>query len=123
MTFLALWMQKISSGFRIQVKMRLAAQAARTPYFVPENIKADILFRNMKKVVIILLLFWMSMAAWMVIPCWDLIEQLVGDLVEEDDEDKPEEIVQISDNTWRIQGCTLLDDVEEALDIVPDRRV
>ena len=40
---------------------------------------------------------------------------MVGDLIEEDDEDRPEEIEQISEDTWRIQGCTPLDDVEEEL--------
>ena len=47
----------------------------------------------------------------------DLIEQLVGDLTEEDEEEKPDEIQQISDNVWNIQGVTPLDDVEEALHI------
>lgn len=107
--------------FRLQdsSKDEIMAQAVRTPYFVPENIKADILFRNMKKsgnYFAVVLDEYGGMDG--IITLRDLIEQLVGDLVEEDDEDKPEEIVQISDNTWRIQGCTLLDDVEEALDIV-----
>lgn len=107
--------------FRLQdcSKDEIMAQAVRAPYFVPENIKADILFRNMKKsgnYFAVVLDEYGGMNG--IITLRDLIEQLVGDLVEEDDEDKPEEIVQISENTWRIQGCTLLDDVEEALAVV-----
>lgn len=106
--------------FRLQElgKDEIMSQAVRTPYFVPENIKADILFRNMKKsgnYFAVVLDEYGGMDG--IITLRDLIEQLVGDLTEEDDEDKPEEIVQIAENTWRIQGCTFLDDVEEALKI------
>lgn len=34
----------------------------------------------------------------------DLIEQLVGTLTEEDEEDRPEEIEKISEELWRIQA-------------------
>ena len=47
----------------------------------------------------------------------DLIEQLVGTLTEEDEEDRPEDIQKISDELWRIQGSTPLDDVSEALGV------
>lgn len=47
----------------------------------------------------------------------DLIEQLVGTLTEEDEEDRPEEIEKISEELWRIQGSTPLDDVSEALGV------
>ena len=83
---------------------------------MPESIKADILFRNMKKsgnYFAVVLDEYGGMDG--IITLRDLIEQLVGDLIEEDDEDRPEEIEQISEDTWRIQGCTPLDDVEEEL--------
>ena len=48
----------------------------------------------------------------------DLIEQLVGTLTEEDEEDRPEEIQKISDELWRIQGSASLDDVSEALGVM-----
>ena len=41
----------------------------------------------------------------------------MGDLTDEDEEEKPEEIRQVSENVWNIQGVTPLDDVEEALNI------
>ena len=47
----------------------------------------------------------------------DLIEQLVGTLTEEDEEDRTEEIQKISEELWRIQGSTPLDDVSKALGV------
>lgn len=104
--------------FRLQNlgKDEIMEQAIRQAYYVPESIKADILFRNMKKsgnYFAVVLDEYGGMDG--IITLRDLIEQLVGDLIEEDDEDRPEEIEQISEDTWRIQGCTSLDDVEEEL--------
>lgn len=104
--------------FRLQNlgKDGIMEQAIRQAYYVPESIKADILFRNMKKsgnYFAVVLDEYGGMDG--IITLRDLIEQLVGDLIEEDDEDRPEEIEQISEDTWRIQGCTPLDDVEEEL--------
>lgn len=104
--------------FRLQNlgKDGIMEQAIRQVYYVPESIKADILFRNMKKsgnYFAVVLDEYGGMDG--IITLRDLIEQLVGDLIEEDDEDRPEEIEQISEDTWRIQGCTPLDDVEEEL--------
>ena len=47
----------------------------------------------------------------------DLIEQLVGDLNEEEDGIPVEDIVKLTDNSWKIQGLTSLDDVQEALGV------
>ena len=51
----------------------------------------------------------------------DIVEELVGDLETEDEEERPEEIRQISENCWRIQGSAPLDEVEDALKIVLPR--
>ena len=51
----------------------------------------------------------------------DLVEELVGDLETEDEEERPEEIRQISENCWRIQGSAPLDEVEDALKLVLPR--
>ena len=47
----------------------------------------------------------------------DLIEELVGDLSEEQEADRQQEIEQVSDDTWKILGTTQLDDVADALDV------
>lgn len=106
--------------FRLQDlgKDEIMKQAIRQAYYVPESIKADILFRNMKKsgnYFAVVLDEYGGMDG--IITLRDLIEQLVGDLIEEDDEERPEEIEQISGDTWRIQGCTPLDDVEKELHV------
>lgn len=50
--------------FRLMEKNREAvmAQAVEKPYFVPEIMKADVLFRNMKQEEKRLLWYWMNMA-------------------------------------------------------------
>ena len=96
----------------------IMAQAIRPAYFVPENLKAALLLRNMKKsgnYFAVVLDEYGGMNG--IITLRDLIEQLVGDLTDEDEEEKPEEIRQVSENVWNIQGVTPLDDVEEALNI------
>ena len=45
----------------------------------------------------------------------------MGDLETEDEEERPEEIRQISENCWRIQGSAPLDEVEDALKLVLPR--
>ncbi len=96
----------------------LLEQAVRPAQFVPENLKADMLFRNMKKsgnYFAVVLDEYGGMNG--IVTLRDLIEQLVGDLAEEDEEEKPEEIEKISDHVWKIQGVTPIDDVEEALGV------
>ncbi len=90
-------------------KDEIMAQAIRPAYFVPENLKAALLFRNMKKsrnYFAVVLDEYGGINR--IITLRDLIEQLVGDLTEEDEEEKPDEIQQISDNVWNIQGVTPL---------------
>ena len=87
-------------------------------YYVPGTIKADVLLQNMKKTghyFAVVLDEYGGMDG--VVTLKDLIEQLLGDLVEEDEAARPEEIVRISENTWKIQGTASLDDVAEELDI------
>ena len=96
----------------------IMAKAIRPAYFVPESIKADILFRNMKKsgnYFAVVLDEYGGMDG--IITLRDLLEQLVGDLVEEDDEKRPEDIEQVGEKIWRIQGSTPLDDVVDELGV------
>lgn len=52
-----------------------------------------------------------------VISIRDILEQLVGDLSDEFDEDDEPTIVKIRPNRWLVDGQTHVDKVEEALDI------
>ncbi|HIV25770.1 MAG TPA: HlyC/CorC family transporter [Candidatus Scatomonas pullistercoris] len=99
-------------------KDEILAQAVKRPYFVPEYIKADVLFANMKKsgnYFAVVLDEYGGMDG--IITLRDLIEQLVGTLTEEDEEDRTEEIEKVSEDLWRIQGSTPMDDVSEALGV------
>ena len=83
-------------------------------YFVPDSIRADTLFRNMKaqkKFFAVVLDEYGGVAG--VVTMQDLLEQLVGDF----DTVVPmdEEITQMGPSMWRIGGSASLDDVAEAL--------
>ena len=92
--------------------------AVDDPYFVPENMKANILFAHMKKVRIyfaVVLDEYGGMSG--IVTLHDLVEALVGELEEEEMPAKPEDIKKIKEDVWRIQGCAQLDEVSEALGV------
>ncbi len=92
--------------------------AVDTPYFVPENMRANVLFANMKQTRIyfaIVLDEYGGMSG--IVTLHDLVEALVGELEEEEMPAKPEDIQRIAESIWRIQGCAQLDEVSEALDV------
>ena len=107
--------------FRLEDKTRESVTAlVRPPYFVPRSIKADVLFRNMKKErhgMAVVLDEYGGMDG--IVTINDLIEQLVGDLGEETAEAEAREphIEQQSDNTWVLIGNVALEDIEQALDV------
>lgn len=89
--------------------------AVRPAYFVPESIKADVLFRNMKKErnpLAVVLDEYGGMVG--IVTLSDLVEELVGDLVDDDfEEETAEGIEQLNENTWRLTGNMTLKDMEE----------
>ena len=106
--------------FRLDTNSRENAMkyAVKVPFFVPETIKADVLFRKMKKTrntMAIVLDEYGGMVG--IITLNDLVEQLVGDLGEETLEEQMEEphVEQISENTWAVIGNVELNDIEQAL--------
>ncbi len=103
-----------------KTKENILAVAVRPAYFVPATLKADVLFRNMKKT-------HNSMAVVMdehggtvgIVTLHDLIEELVGDLNNDTavvTESDPY-IEKAGDNTWKLYGNVPLEDLEEALGI------
>lgn len=106
--------------FRIEDKTRekVMEYAVRPAYFVPDTVKADTLFRNMKKghhVLAVVLDEYGGMSG--IITISDLVEQLVGDLGDDVDEIEIEQIKQLDENTWEIQGAALLEDIVDQLGI------
>lgn len=87
-------------------------------YFVPETVQADQLFRNMqmKKVhMAVVIDEYGGMSG--IVTMEDLLEEIVGNIYDEFDPQAEAEIVKLSEDTWRISGAALLEDVAEALDI------
>ncbi len=104
--------------FRLEDKSRenVMENAVKSAYFVPESIKADVLFRNMKKTgnsLAVVLDEYGGMVG--IVTLNDLIEQLVGDLSDEEEnqaEDAPG-ITQNGEDTWLIRGNVRLSEIEE----------
>ena len=95
------------------------AKASEKPYFVPENMKADVLFTNMKETrnyfAIVVDEYGGTSG---VITIHDLLELLVGDMGDKEDE-VVEEIVCLNEeeNRWKILGSASLEKVAEQLGI------
>ena len=92
-------------------------QAIHPAYFVPETIKADLLFRNMKKTrntMAVVMDEYGGMVG--IITIYDLIEELVGDLGDEpDDPGDPEPYIEELDSgLWKLVGNVPLKDIHEA---------
>ena len=108
--------------FRLEDKTRetVMAEAVHPAMFVPETVKADVLFRNMKKErssLAVVLDEYSGMVG--IITMNDLMEELVGDLVDDNPSTEAGEpkIEKISEHTFSITGNVDLADIEEALDI------
>lgn len=91
--------------------------AVDSAYFVPDTVKADTLFRNMKRegqTLAVVLDEYGGMAG--IITINDLVEQLVGDLGDDRDEDALL-IEELNEGMWKIHGSALLVDVSERVGI------
>lgn len=105
--------------FRLEDMSResVMEHAVSPAYFVPDTVKADVLFRNMKKerhTLAVVLDEYGGMSG--IVTINDLVEQLVGDLVDEQSEETPL-IETIDDKTWKICGTALLEDVSEVVGV------
>lgn len=104
--------------FRLEDKSRenIMEQAVSPAYFVPEKIKADILFQNMKKErsrFAIVLDEYGGVTG--IITINDLVEQLVGDLIDEYQENVEDSIVLREDGSWMVSGSASLEEISIAM--------
>jgi len=90
-------------------------QAVQPPRFVPESIKADDLFLDMKRSrnhFAVVMDEYGGMCG--IVTMNDLIEVIVGDIDEEEDGEE-QIITSVSEGVWRTHGSVTLEDISEAI--------
>ena len=104
---------------REQGKEVVVRDAVKAPFYVPEGIHADVLFRQMqtgRNHFAVVLDEYGGMFG--IVTMNDLLEQLVGDLTDnEDQEEEVPMIVKTGEDTWDVQGICSLDDAAEEIGI------
>ena len=90
----------------------------RPVFFVPESVKADVLFRDMQqqKVHMAIVVDEYGGTSGLV-TMEDLLEQLVGEIYDEFDQEEEQEITALGDDRWRISGAAALEEIAEALEL------
>jgi putative hemolysin len=106
--------------FRLDGKSRaeVLKNACFPPLFIPESVKTDVLFRNMKKNrnhFAVVLDEYGSMSG--IVTMNDLLEELVGDFLKGDGEAERPFIEKKAHNVYCIRGAAPIDKVVEALKI------
>ena len=93
-------------------------QLLREAYFVPESARADVLFRDMQHRKIHLAIVVDEYGGTSgVVSMEDLLEEIVGNIYDEFDPLEEDEIVQLGDNLWRVNGSAPLETLQEKLGI------
>ncbi len=90
---------------------------ARKPYFIPENLKIDDLLREMRKkrlhIAIVVDEYGGTSG---LVTMEDIIEEIVGEIEDEYDTEPPP-IIEISADTYMVEGTVTISDLNEQLDI------
>jgi len=114
----------IKDYFRLEDKSRESVmnEAVKSAYYVPETVRTDVLFQNMKKTrnhFAVVFDEYGGMSG--VITMNDLLEQIVGNFDDDYINPEPPAIEKIGDKTWKIKGYAYLEDVSKELGIsLPD---
>ena len=106
---------------RLEDKSRenVMATVVTPAYFVPEAVKADVLFKNMrehKESLAVVLDEYGGLYG--IVTMTDLVECLVGEFTQpDDDKEEIESIEVLEDGSWRIAGSASISEVEEAIGV------
>lgn len=114
----------VKDYFRLKDRSRenIMNKAIKSAYYVPETVRTDILFQNMKRSrnhYAVVFDEYGGMSG--IITMNDLLEQIVGNLEDDYLNPLPTQIEKIDASTWKIKGSALLSDVSKHLGIsLPD---
>ncbi len=114
----------VKDYFRIKDKSRenVMKKAIKSAYYVPETVRTDVLFQNMKKSrnhFAVVFDEYGGMSC--VITMNDLLEQIVGNIDDDYLNPEPPSIEKIDEDSWKIKGSAYLEDVSRELNIsLPD---
>jgi putative hemolysin len=90
----------------------------REAVFVPETVKTDALFRDMQKKKTHLAIVVDEYGGTSgLVTMEDLLEEIVGNIYDEFDPKETQDIVQLDENRWRVEGSVALDTLARALDV------
>lgn len=93
-------------------------KAMDQPFFISQNMKADVLLKEMKiKKVYFAVLLDEYGGMTGIVTLHDIIETLLGEIQEDDDIEEPDPIQKIDSDQFRIYGQADIEDVEKALGI------
>ncbi|WMJ77929.1 MULTISPECIES: hemolysin family protein [unclassified Sedimentibacter] len=114
----------VKDYFRLADKSRenVMDKAVKAAYYVPETVRTDVLFQNMKKTrnhFAVVFDEYGGMSG--VITMNDLLEQIVGNFDDDYLNPEPPSIEKLDNDTWKIKGSAYLEDVSKQLGIrLPD---
>ncbi|NLD59419.1 MAG: HlyC/CorC family transporter [Clostridiales bacterium] len=90
----------------------------RPAYFVPETLRADVLFSEMQKrkqhMAIVVDEYGGTSG---LVTMEDLLEEIVGNIYDEFDPQAHEDVIPLGENRWRVNGSTDLDALGEAVGV------
>lgn len=113
------------SFLRLEDRSRenVMANAVSPAYFVPEAVKADVLFKNMRKnkeSLAVVLDEYGGVRG--IVTTTDLVECLVGEFATNEDEieEEIEDVQSLENGSWRVSGSAAISEVEDAIGIKLD---
>ncbi len=109
--------------FRLKRKTKenIMKYAVKSPYFIPESMKANAVLKSMKQkrtYFAVVIDEYGGLSGILTVS--DLLQCIVGEFLDEDEAPSAPEIQPLDSKTWMILGQAPISDVEETLDITLD---